>query len=257
VKVCLLAYTNNFLTIIILMQNKNIHINCKDCGINTICLPSMLVEAEVAHLDSIIQRKAPAINKGSHLFNSGDPFKYVYAIRAGAFKTYVNSYTGEEQIIAFHLPGELIGLDAINSKIHNSSSVALMPSQICQIPYDRLDELSAEIKGLRNQIMKLLSKEITENQALLLLLGQKKSKERMAALLVNLSSRYAARNLPSDLITLPMSRSEMANYLGMTIETVSRILKEFKEKEFIQINGKQVFLKNITSLKHIAGVFCQ
>lgn len=239
------------------MQNKKIHINCKDCGINTICLPSMLVEAEVAHLDSIVQRKSPPINKGTHLFNAGDPFKHVYAIRAGAFKTYVNSYTGEEQIIAFHLPGELIGLDAINSDFHNSSTVALVPSQICKIPYESLDELSAEIKGLRKQVVKLLSKEITENQALLLLLGQKKAKERMAALLINLSSRYAVRNLPHDLITLPMSRSEMANYLGMTIETVSRILKDFKEKEFIQIYGKQIFLKNITSLKHIAGIYCQ
>jgi CRP/FNR family transcriptional regulator len=217
----------------------------------------MLLEAEVTHLDSIIQRKAPAIEKGTHLFNSGDLFKYVYAVRAGAFKTYVNSYTGEEQIIAFHLPGELIGLDAINSDTHNSSSVALMPSQICKIPYERLDELSTEIKGLRNHVVKLLSKEITENQELLLLLGQKKSKERMATLLVNLSSRYAVRNLPHDLITLPMSRGEIANYLGMTIETVSRIFKKFKEKEFIEIKGKQVFLKNITSLKQIAGIFCQ
>ena len=239
------------------MQKKNIHINCKDCGINKLCLPAMLAEAEVSHLDSIIQRGSPAIDKGTHLFNKGEPFHYVYAIRSGAFKSIVNSYSGEEQITAFHLPGELIGLDAINLDVHNSSAVALMESHICRIPFEMLDELSGEIDGLRTQLNRLLSKEITEDQELLLLLGQKSAKEKMAALLINLSSRYRLRNLPHDIFTLPMSRSEMANYLGLTIETVSRIFKQFKEKDWVEIKGKQIHIKDITAVKRLAGIFCQ
>lgn len=239
------------------MNVANIHINCKDCGINKLCLPALLVEAEVAHLDSIIKRNSPPVKKGMHLFNTGDPFSYVYAIRSGAFKSYVNSYSGEQQIVAFHLPGELIGFDAIDSETHNSSAEALMESQICKIPYAMLDELSAEIRGVRIQFMKMLSKEITDDQELLLILGQKQAKERVAALLVNLSSRYKVRNLPYDTFILPMSRSEMANYLGLTIETVSRVLKEFKGQGLVGIKGKKLSISDLTALKRIAGIYCE
>jgi CRP/FNR family transcriptional regulator len=239
------------------MKTTNIHINCKDCGINKICLPSMLAESEVAHLDSIIQRNSSTIDKGTHLFNIGDEFKYVYAIRSGAFKTYVVSYSGEEQITAFHLPGELIGLDIINTGIHKSTTVALMESHICKIPYEMLEELSGQIKGLQAQMFRLLSKEISEDQELLLLLGQKHANEKMASLLINLSSRYKVRNLSYDLFMLPMSRGELVNYLGLTIETISRIFKIFKEKEYIEVKGKQIYLKDITALNRMAGIYCQ
>ncbi len=238
------------------MQKTNIHINCKDCGIHKLCLPAMLAEAEVAHLDSIVKRSSKPIKKGSSLFTSGDPFTHMYAIRSGAFKSYVNSYSGEQQIIAFHLPGELIGFDGINSGIHNSTAVALMDSHICKVPFELIDELSGEIKGLRTQIMRLMSKEITEDQEMLLLLGQKQSKERMAALLVNLSTRFKARNLPHELFMLPMSRRELANYLGLTIETVSRVFKEFKINNWIEIVGKKIHIKNMTKIKQLAGIYC-
>lgn len=239
------------------MYKTNIHINCKDCGINTLCLPAMLAEAEVSHLDSIIQRGASHIDKGTHLFNKGETFHCVYAIRSGAFKSIVNSYSGEEQITAFHLPGELIGLDAINSEIHNSSAVALMESKICKIPYEMLDDLAGEIDGLRTQLTRLLSKEITEDQELLLILGQKSAKEKVAALLINLSSRFRLRNLPHDVFTLPMSRGEMSNYLGLTIETVSRIFNKLKKHDWVEIKGKQIHIKDMTAVKRLAGIYCQ
>lgn len=233
------------------------HINCKYCGINQLCLPAMMAEAEVAHLDSIVKRNSPPIQKNQHLFNIGEPFHYVYAIRSGAFKSYINSYSGEQQITAFHLPGELLGLDAISSGTHNSSAVALMDSHVCKIPYEMLDELSSEIKGLRNQVMKLLSKEITDDQELLLLLGQKQAHDKMAAFLINLSSRYKARNLVHDTFTLPMSRSDLANYLGLTIETVSRVFKKFRENQLIETEKKHIRLKNINQLMLMAGINCQ
>ncbi len=235
---------------------RNLHISCKDCGISRLCLPAMLAEAEVTHLDSIINRNYSVISKGTHLLNTGDQFKYIYAIRAGAFKSYVNGYAGDEQITAFHLPGELIGLDGISSDQHTSSAVALMDSHICKIPYEKLDELSAEIKGLRHQVTRMLSKEIIEDQELLLLLGQKNANEKMASLLINLSSRYKVRNLSHNQLMLPMSRSDLANYLGLTIETVSRIFKIFKEKDYLEITGKQIFIKNMEALKRLAGIHC-
>ncbi len=236
-------------------MKKNNQINCNDCGIHDLCLPALLADVDISNLDSIIQRSSRSINKGFHIFNTGDSFQYIYAVRSGAFKSYVNSYSGEEQIFSFHLPGELIGLDAIYSNIHCSSAVALEESQICRIPYEFLDENSVGSEGLKSQVMKLLSKEITEDQQLLMQLGQMKAKEKMAALLINLSIRYEARNLPHDLFTLPMSRGEIANYLGLTIETVSRVFRELKGYGFIKIKGKKIVLKDIPALKHLAGIF--
>lgn len=232
------------------------HIRCQDCGISKVCLPAMLAEAEVAHLDSIVQRSTTKISKGTHIFNEGDDFKNIYAIRAGAFKTYINSFSGEEQITAFHLPGEVIGFDGLYKNKHSSSAVALIDSYICQIPYGMLDSLCSHMGGLRNQIMRLMSNEIGNDQEMLLLLGQKNANEKMAALLMNLSVRYQARKLSHDLFELPMSRSELANYLGLTIETVSRIIKIFKEKGYIEITGKHVYIKNMMALKRMAGIYC-
>jgi CRP/FNR family transcriptional regulator len=239
------------------MQKENIHINCKDCGISQICLPAMLAESEISHLDSIIKRSIKPFGKGSHVYHASDEFEYLYAIRSGAFKSYVTSYTGEEQITAFHLPGEIIGFDAINIGQHNSSAVALMDSQICKIPYEMLGVLSQEITGLNKQVMRLLSKEITEDQELLLLLGQKHANEKMASLLINLSYRYKARSLSHSSFILPMSRNDLANYLGLTIETISRIFRAFKDKELIEIKGRQVYLKDMTALNNMAGIYCQ
>lgn len=142
------------------MNKANTHINCKDCGISQICLPAMLAESEISHLDSIIKRNAKPMMKGEHIFHSSDEFKYLYAIRSGAFKAYISSYSGEEQITAFHLPGEIIGFDAIKIGQHNSSAAALMDSQICKMPYEMLGVLSQEITGLNKQVMRLLSKEL-------------------------------------------------------------------------------------------------
>lgn len=239
------------------MQKANFNVSCKNCGMNTICLPAMLVESEVAHLDSIIQRNTKSIDKGTHLYYTSNKFRNLYAVRSGAFKSYITSYSGEEQITAFHLPGDIIGFDAINTGKHNSSAVALMNSQTCKIPYGMLGKISNDIKVLNNQMMRLLSKEITDDQELLLLLGQKQANEKIASLLINFSYRNKARNLPDDLLTLPMSRGDLANYLGLTIETVCRVLKVFKDKQLIKTNGKQVYLKDINALKYMAGIDCE
>ena len=230
-------------------------IKCQNCGISQLCLPVMLAEAEVEHLDGIVQRTKP-LDKGGVLYRAGDPFKAIYAVRSGCLKTYTISENGDEQIIGFHLPGEIIGLNAIDSLKHPSTAKALETSMICTLPYEQLDELSADIPGLRHQLMRVMSREILDDQELMFLLNKKSADERLAAFLINLSARYAKRGLAKDSFNLVMKKSDIANYLGMAIETISRLFGRLEEQGYIAIERKQVNITNMQGLSQLAGVSC-
>ena len=230
-------------------------VNCQNCSINQLCLPVMLVEAEVEHLDSIIQRRKP-LKKGDMLFRAGEPFKAIYAVRSGCIKSYTISESGEEQITGFHLPGEIIGLDAISRQEHPSMAKAIETSSVCTIPYSKLEMLSGEIPGLRQQLLKVMSKEIYDDQELLLLLSKKSADERLAAFLMNMSSRFASRGLSMSCFNLTMTRSDIANYLGLAVETVSRLFSKLQEKKLISVKEKEVTIENVTELSQLAGTRC-
>ncbi|WP_395376753.1 fumarate/nitrate reduction transcriptional regulator Fnr [Marinicella sp. W31] len=230
-------------------------IKCQNCGINQLCLPVMLADAEVEHLDGIVQRTKP-LDKGSILYRVGDTFNAIYAVRSGCLKSYTISENGDEQIIGFHLPGEIIGLNAIDSQQHPSTAKALETSTICTLPYEDLDSLAADMPGLRQQLMRIMSREILDDQELLFLLNKKSADERLAAFLINLSARYAKRGLANDCFKLVMKKSDIANYLGMAIETISRLFSRLVEKDYITIERKQVNIIDMNGLSQLAGVSC-
>lgn len=230
-------------------------ISCQQCSISQLCLPVSLAEAEVEHLDSIIKRNRP-LHKGEHLFRGGDPLQSLFAIRSGSLKTYTISPEGEEQITGFHLAGEVIGLDALYNRAHPSFAAALETTMICELPYEELEELSATMSGLRQQLLRVMSREILEDQELLLLLNKKSAEERLAAFLVNLSMRYARRGRSASRFLLPMTRSDIGNYLGLTIETVSRLFARFSKAEMLKAHGKEVEILNMKVLSEMAGTSC-
>jgi len=215
----------------------------------------MLAEAEVEHLDGIVQR-TKTLQKGGILYRAGEPFKAIYAVRSGCLKSYTISQNGDEQIIGFHLPGEIIGLNAIDSLKHPSTVKALETSTICTLPYEELDELSADIPGLRHQLMRVMSREILDDQELMFLLNKKSADERLAAFLINLSARYAKRGFSKDSFNLVMKKSDIANYLGMAIETISRLFGRLEEQRYIAVERKQVNIINMNGLSQLAGVGC-
>ncbi len=230
-------------------------IKCQSCSINQLCLPVMLAESEIEHLESIVQTRR-AMHKNDVLFHSGDTFETVYAVRSGCLKSYTVSEEGEEQITGFHLPGEIVGLDAISSGAHPSASKALDTSLICAIPYPKLELLTGELPGLRQQLLRVMSKEIQDDQELLLVLNKKNADQKLAAFLLNLSSRYANRGLSKHCFNLVMTRSDIANYLGLAVETVSRLFKKLQEDGLIEVAQKQITILDIPKLSHFAGVNC-
>lgn len=231
----------------------NYQISCGDCRLNTICLPLSLHSEEIDQLDDIVQRGRP-LQKGQNIYHSGEEFTSVYALRSGTVKGFRITDDGKEQVTGFYLPGEIFGLEGISDSRYPSSAVALETASVCEIPFHRLEELSTKVPSLQRHVFKLMSKEITQDQQLITLLSKNSAEERIAAFLLSISTRNKQRHLSDSAFRLPMSRSDIGNFLGLTVETVSRIFTRLQKQEIIAVNNKDVELLNIVELQKIAGV---
>lgn len=226
-------------------------INCSSCRLNTLCLPISLELKDINKLDEIIQRGRP-IQKGNHIYYAGDKFRSVYAVRSGAIKTVSNTQDGQEQITGFYLPGEIIGMDGLATNNHSNSAIALETSAVCEIPFSRLEELSIQLPNLQRRFFQLMSKEITNDQQLITLLSKNNADQRIASLLLSISARNHSRGLSAEEFHLPMSRSDIGNYLGLTIETVSRVLGRLHKQKIITLDKKHVLISDMAALRNLA-----
>jgi CRP/FNR family transcriptional regulator len=217
-----------------------------------LCLPIALERADLDALDKVIKRGRP-IQKGELLFKQGDPFKAVYAIRTGAIKTYAVASSGEEQITGFHLASELVGLSGYSEDTYPLSAKALETTTVCELPLEQLETLCDEIPGLRKQIMRNMGGEIRQDQQMMLQLSKKSADERMAYFLLDLSSRFERRGFSAKSFRLSMSRVDISNYLGLAVETVSRIFTRFQKNSLIKTEGKEISLLNTAELNALSG----
>jgi CRP/FNR family transcriptional regulator len=191
--------------------------------------------------------------RGDYLFRSGSKFESLYAIRTGFFKTQVLHEDGREQVTGFQMQGEIIGLDAISTDIHSCDAVALEDSEICELPFDKLEGLSRQLPTLQRHLHKILSREIVRDQGIMLLLGSMRAEERLAAFLLNLSQRFAARGYSSTAFRLRMTRQEIGSYLGLKLETVSRTLSSFQEAKLIEVKNKSIELLDLPHIRRLVG----
>lgn len=230
-------------------------IKCQTCSIRRLCLPVMLADSEIEHLENIIQRKK-VLKKGEFLFHAGDNFDAIHAIRSGSLKSYTIGSDGTEQITGFHLPGEIVGLNAISTTQYPSFAKALETSLVCTIPFNKLESLSRDIPGLQTQIFKVMSGEIRDEQDLMMLLSKKNADERFAAFIINLSSRFKRRGLSGKEFQLTMTRGDIGNYLGLAVETVSRLVTRLQKRELIAIHDRYVEIVDMDGLSELAGTSC-
>jgi CRP/FNR family transcriptional regulator len=207
---------------------------------------------EVDRLDSIV-RRGRILQRGETLFEIGSPFECIFAVRSGSLKAYRATAEGEEQIIAFHLPGELMGFDGFDAEAHRCTAVALETTSICALPMDRIEELCMEIRGLQRQVHRLLGREIAADQEMLLLLGRGSAEERLAAFLLSLSNRLSQRGFSATRFVLSMSRHDIGNYLGLALETVSRQFARFQANGVMSVRRREVEIDDIDALRGIVS----
>lgn len=228
-----------------------LEIDCNNCGLFRLCLPVGISEEERKELSKIIQRRRP-LHKGNFLFEEGSQFESIYAVRSGSLKTYTLGQNGHEQVTGFYQAGDLLGLDAINTNIHPSTSKALETSAICEIPYEAFEKLAARIPALHRQLLRIMSKELSFDHSMLMLMGNKNSHARLAAFLISLSERFALRGFSGYEFHLSMSREDIGNYLGLAMETVSRMFTRFQKEGLLEVDGKYVRILDLAGLRLLA-----
>src|SRR5476649_473892 len=224
---------------------------CAVCSFKKLCLPLGLDDADVVRLDQIIGRRR-RVQRDETLYRMDQPFGSLYAVRFGHFKTAQVNLRGEQQITGFQMAGDLLGMDAIGTGRHACSAVALEDSEVCEIPFGRLQELFAQVPQLLQHFHRIMSHEIMREQNVMLFLGNMRAEQRFAVFLLNLSSRYAARGYSPSHYQLRMSREGISDYLGLTIESISRLLSRFRKSGWIRVENRDLTIVDRTSLEALA-----
>lgn len=227
------------------------NISCQNCSLSQLCLPYSLDSDSLSKLDDIIERHKP-LHKRDRLFSAADKLQCLFAVRSGSFKSFTINQDGEEQITGFHLPGDLIGFDAIHEQQHQSYAEALETSMVCKIPYTILDDLGVQIPALRQQMMRLMSAEINADKRLHNVINNKSAEQRIATFITTLATRFGERGLSARQFRLSMTRAEIGNYLGLTVETVSRLMNRLQNDSLIDIDGKFIHILDETKLAALA-----
>ena len=232
------------------MKIEPIRIACSNCNLRELCLPMGLSDADLAHIDRLVSSRR-AVRRGAALFRAGDPFVSLFAVRIGFFKTRIAAEDGRDQVTGFQMAGELLGLDGISSDRHSCDAVALEDSEVCMIPYARLEEVSRDVVGLQRQFHKVMSREIVREHGVMLLLGGVRAEARLAAFLLNLAQRLQARGFSASSMVLRMTRAEIGSYLGLKLETVSRGFSRFQEDGLLEVRQRDIRVLDEAGLRRL------
>jgi len=225
---------------------------CSSCSLRELCLPVGFSPAELERIDSLVAVRR-SLRRGDALFRRGDPFASIYAVRTGFFKTCNTSEDGRDQVTGFQMAGELLGFDGIASDVHCCDAIALEDSQVCVIPYGRLEELAREFTELQRQFHRIMSREIVREHGVMRLLSGMRAEERVAAFLSNLAQRLEARGFSPSSLVLRMTREEIGTYLGIKLETVSRCFSKFDEDGVLEVRQRKVRILDAPGLHRIAA----
>jgi CRP/FNR family transcriptional regulator, anaerobic regulatory protein len=234
------------------MDLETIKVACSSCNLRELCLPMGLSNDELNKLDNVISNRRK-VKRGAVLFNAGDAFTSLYAVRSGFFKTSVTTADGRDQVTGFQMTGEIIGMDGIVQDKHTCAAIALEDAEVCVMPFDKLEQLSREFSTLQHHVHKIMSREIVRDHGVMLLLGSMRAEERLAAFLLNLVQRLHARGFSQSELILRMTREEIGSYLGMKLETVSRTFSKFMEEDIIDVKQRYVHIKNTDALAAIVN----
>lgn len=221
---------------------------CSSCGLRSMCLPCGLRVEDLADVEGLVYSRR-RVARGDTLYRTGDPFEALYAIRTGFFKSFVLSDDGRTQVTGFQMPGDIVGLDGIEDERHQQHVLALENAEVCVMPYAGLMESAARIPLLQRGLHRMMSREIVREQGLMLMLGTMRADARVAAFLLNLSQRFAERGYSPREFNLRMTREEMGSFLGLTLETVSRAISRFQEKQLICVQHRNIKLQDIDGLR--------
>jgi CRP/FNR family transcriptional regulator len=230
----------------------HIKVSCAQCNLRELCFPHGMSDEELNNMDAVVDQPKP-LHKSDFLYRDGDPSHAIYAVRSGCVKTMTESPNGDEQIVGFHLPGELLGLDGFADGQHTCNAQALETSSVCELPLESLDLLFQQLPSLQRQMNRIMGKEMISEHKQLLLLGKMSAEERLASFLLSFASRMRERKWKETEFNLCMPRQDIANYLGVAVETVSRLFAVFQNDKVIHVDRRHITILDMDKLKGMVG----
>jgi len=225
--------------------------HCAACAVRGMCFPRGLDAVAIRRLDTVAGRRR--IRKKASLYRVGEPFAALFAIRLGTFKTQLLTEDGREQVTGFYMGGEILGADGVGQACHACEATALEDSEVCVLPFSQLDELAHEVPALRRNLYRCLATDASRGQDMMLLLGSMSAEERLAQFLLDIAGRYHVRGYSFSEFVLRMTREEIASYLGLKIETVSRVFSRLHGEGLLQVQGRAIKLLDLGALKRLAN----
>lgn len=225
---------------------------CSRCDLREICLPCSMAQHDTGQPEAATYSRRQ-LKRADSVYRAGDAFTSIYSVRSGFLKTVQRHEDGRTQVTGFHMSGELLGMDGIGPGVHTCSLVALEDSEVCVVSYTRLTDLSRLKQSLQNRFHKEMSREIVRNHGMMMLLGTCRAEERLAVFLLNLSQRLTARGYSPSEFVLRMTREDIGSYLGLTFETVSRMLSMFQGDGLINVQYRHIQILDIEALQRSVG----
>lgn len=233
----------------ILADDGDVQRFCSTCAFSQACLDQGMDKSALGDLHMLVEHVGP-LHNGDHVFREGDPFGAIAAVRAGTVKTYIIDHEGHEHVLGFHLPGEVIGLNAIDGDVYPCNAMALDTVMLCRFSFPKISVLAGRLPGLQKQLFRLMSRDIGRAT---MLAGDWSADQRMAAFIVAFSRRLAARGFSATRFQLTMPRTDIANYLRLAPETVSRVLKRLQDEGLVRVDRRQLEIIDIQRLDALAA----
>jgi len=227
---------------------RRFQVKCASCNLREMCLPRGLDADDMERVENIVYARR-RVRRGEALFNAGDEFKAIYAVRCGFFKTSIVDGEGREQVTGFFMGGELLGMDGVGSGRYHCAAIALEDSEVCVMPFALVEQMAREIPALQRNLHAVLSREIVREHGVMMLLGSMRAEERLATFLLNLSRRFMRRGYSANDFHLRMTREELGSFLGLKLETVSRLFSKFQEEGLLEVNQKHVAIRDSARLE--------
>ena len=232
---------------------RRFEVTCSSCNLREMCLPGGVCFDELQRVENIVYARR-RVKRGEPLFKAGDEFNAVYAIRSGFFKTSLIDDEGREQVTGFFMGGELLGMEGVGSGHYNGNAIALEDSEVCVMPFGLVEQISREVPSLQRHLHSVLAREIVRDHGVMMLLGSMRAEERLATFLINLSRRFVRRGYSSSDFHLRMTREEIGSYLGLKLETVSRLFSAFQKDGLIDVQQKHVQIRDIEGLERLLAI---
>ena len=227
-------------------------LHCETCGVRGLCIPTGLGE-EALHALAHAVGNPVRVARREVLYRAGQASAALYAVHLGSFKSVVFAENGREQMTDYHMVGSMLGLDGLGQALHSCDMIALEDSEVCALSHATLDDLTVRLPLLHRSLLRLLSRDLRRAKDLILLLGQLSAEERLASFLLDLAEHHRERGYSQSEFVLRMTREEIASYLGLQLETVSRVFSRLHGEGLIQVQGRAIKVLDAAGLRHLKG----